>query len=105
MRRTPWLTVAAGAAAGARPLAGHVKFQACNDQVCLAPASVPFTLALAIAGEAGAGAGAPADTAAAPAPASDTTAAPEGSGFTTAPPPGGAPAAPIGAEERLEDAL
>jgi thiol:disulfide interchange protein DsbD len=40
------------AAAGARTLAGTLRFQSCNDQVCLAPAEVPVSIAVRIEGAA-----------------------------------------------------
>jgi thiol:disulfide interchange protein DsbD len=44
------LSAAPGAAAGSVTLAGRVQFQSCNDQVCLAPVSVPFNLVVMVAG-------------------------------------------------------
>jgi thiol:disulfide interchange protein DsbD len=38
------ISAAADATPGERTLAGTVEFQACNDQVCLAPTKVPFTI-------------------------------------------------------------
>ena len=96
------IAIAATAAAGARTLSGQVKFQACNDQVCLAPTSIPFTALLTVAGEAVAG-GAPGDSSvAAP---SDTATAPAGQGFATAPPADGGTSAPATAEGKLEAAM
>ncbi len=68
------LVAAADATPGERALEGTIKFQACNDQVCLTPASVPFTIPVAVV------AGPPE---AAPAPAIPAA------GFMTAPPAGG----------------
>jgi len=97
--RLPLIAVA-GTAQGKLTLAGAVGFQACNDQVCLAPSSVPFELVVSVEGVAaggmpggeGGGAASPgADAAIAP-PASDAggapggTSPPSGTGFTTAPP-------------------
>jgi thiol:disulfide interchange protein DsbD len=86
------VVVAAGTAPGAVAAQGTVQFQACNDEVCLAPASVPFEVQVTvIAG----------DTSATtePAPPANTPpldpaggTATSGSGFTTAPPPGTAAA-------------
>ena len=42
--------IAADAAPGARTLSGTLGYQPCNDQQCLAPASVPFTAALTVRG-------------------------------------------------------
>ena len=101
---------AAASATGHVVLKGKVKFQSCNDQVCLPPASVDFDLPVDVAGgstpSGGAsnrgGSTAP-GTAASPSPpaASDTGAA-TGAGtssgspgsFTTAPPPKGAAPVP-----------
>ena len=41
---------AAAAASGTREIRGTLAFQPCNDEQCLAPASVPFTATIAIAG-------------------------------------------------------
>ncbi len=88
--RVPLIAVA-GTAEGTVTLKGTVGFQACNDQVCLAPSTTPFELVVAIKGVAVGGtpsAGAPSDAA----PGTDARAAPGGSslpsgtGFTTAPP-------------------
>lgn len=96
------IAIAKDAATGARTLPGQIKFQACNDQVCLAPTSIPFTLALTIA-VAGAPSGAPPDTATSAVPP-ETAEAP-GEGFTTAPPPGGAAGPPSTTESKLEGAM
>ena len=50
------LAAAPTATNGAHTLAGSVRFQACNDEVCLAPTSVPFTLEVAVTGGGAAGA-------------------------------------------------
>lgn len=84
------VVVAAGTAPGAVTAQGTVQFQACNDEVCLAPASVPFeVMVTVVAGDTSATGVAipPADTTL-PEPAGG--AAPSGAGFTTAPPPGAA---------------
>jgi len=99
------LSAAADAAHGARVMKGTVSFQACNDQLCLTPASVPFELKVEVTGEApggagsapgagpgAAGSGAPPGGAAAP---EGGVAPPPGSGFATAPPAGGARAAAL----------
>jgi thiol:disulfide interchange protein DsbD len=44
------LTVSRLAPGGTHTLSGKVTFQGCNDELCLAPVSTPFTLALTIAG-------------------------------------------------------
>ncbi len=52
------LTVAAGAASGARKLTGSLQFQSCNDQVCLTPVTVRFDVpVVVVAGAAGAAPG------------------------------------------------
>jgi thiol:disulfide interchange protein DsbD len=85
------LAAAPTAAGGAHVLAGSVRFQSCNDQVCLAPASVPFTLMVTVTGgtvaDVAPPAGAePGDTSAAS--SADTGVAPA----ATATPAGAAPA-------------
>jgi thiol:disulfide interchange protein DsbD len=91
------LSAAPGTANGARTLAGQVRFQSCNDQVCLAPASVPFALAVTVSGGgapgAASGPGGPAgarDTAVAR--GDNAAATPPGAGTT------GGPAAPGAAQ-------
>jgi thiol:disulfide interchange protein DsbD len=88
------LVVDAGAPQGSHTLRGRVSFQSCNDQVCLAPANIPFELVVTVDGVAAA---APAsDTSATTSAAAETTAsAPQGAGFATAPPAGGAAAAAV----------
>ncbi|TMQ73686.1 MAG: hypothetical protein E6K81_03490 [Candidatus Eisenbacteria bacterium] len=92
------LSAAAGAAGGAHTLKGTIAFQACNDQVCLPPAKVPFEVDVTVGG-AGAGtspaARESAGTAAGPPPLTGAAAAPPsgaGAGFATAPPTGAAAA-------------
>lgn len=83
------IAAAATAAPGTHTLNGAVQFQACDDNVCLPPASVPFTVAVTItapdpAAAAAPEASAPFDTTeAAPA---EAAAAPAPEGFMTAPP-------------------
>lgn len=94
------LTADAGVAQGPRTLHGTVSFQSCNDQVCLAPTSVPFDLVVTVQGVA---TGAPAtgtiaDTAGALPGAgtiADTAGAAPGAGIMTAPPAGGASASVV----------
>ena len=83
------LTAAAGAATGARSLAGTLRFQSCNDQVCLPPATVSFTIPVTVTA-AGAGAATPPGS---PAGSSGAFLPPPES-FATAPPRGGAPTVP-----------
>ncbi len=93
------LTAAADAAPGPRTIVGTLRFQGCNDQVCLPPATVPVRLVVTVAGEAPAGGvvdSSPLEVApvapAAPDASVDTTLAPI-AGFETGPPPGGVAAA------------
>ncbi|MBI5708848.1 MAG: thioredoxin family protein [Candidatus Eisenbacteria bacterium] len=72
------LAAAPGAPNGTHVLKGKVRFQACNDQVCLAPAGVPFEIAATVSG--GTSAAPPQAGAAAP-------------GAARAPPPQRAPGA------------
>jgi len=78
------LTAAADAAPGPRTITGTLRFQACDNQVCLPPATVPIRLAVTVAGDASA----PGPEAA----ATDSAVAP-GAGFETAPPADGGVAA------------
>jgi thiol:disulfide interchange protein DsbD len=103
------ITADAQAARGALQLAAKVRFQACNDQICLTPASVPFVVPVEVLaagappGEGSTGAakslateprsGATPLRSAAPGEFSPDGAPAKGSGFTTAPPKGGATSA------------
>jgi thiol:disulfide interchange protein DsbD len=78
------ISAAAGAAPGAHTLQGHVRFQSCNDQLCLAPASVSFEVPLTVTAGAAGGTTAQIDTA-----TSADTSTESAQGFATAPPPGG----------------
>jgi thiol:disulfide interchange protein DsbD len=78
------VSVTSGAAPGARSLAGKLRFQACNDQLCLPPSTVEFKLAVDVAS---AGGGATATAGGAP---GGTSAA----GDAASPAPGGASVAP-----------
>ena len=85
--------IAPGAAPGPRTLKGTLRFQACNDQICLPPAKLAFDAPLEIVAAGAAGTAlAPADTtrASVPAPA---PIAPAPSAFTTQPPANGGRAA------------
>jgi thioredoxin:protein disulfide reductase len=53
------LIAARDAATGSRALNGTVSFQSCNDEVCLAPASVPFQVAVTVEGVAAQGSSGP----------------------------------------------
>ncbi|MEP7028767.1 MAG: cytochrome c biogenesis protein CcdA [Candidatus Eisenbacteria bacterium] len=46
------VTAAATAAPGAHELVGALRFQSCNDQVCLPPASIPVRIAMRVEGTA-----------------------------------------------------
>jgi thiol:disulfide interchange protein DsbD len=96
------ITVPLSASAGAASttLQGTVEFQSCNNQVCLAPAKVPFTVEVTVAGVADPASSAAADTAAA---ADAAGATPDGGTFSTAAPAGGAASAV--AKNELEEAL
>ena len=95
------LQAAANAVSGTQTLSGKVSFQACNDQVCLPPASVPFSVQVTVGGGTAPGAAttidtvshAAADSAAAPRAPADTLASSPGNGFMTAPPASAAAAA------------
>jgi|KBSSwiStaDraftv2_1062776.scaffolds.fasta_scaffold23012_2 thiol:disulfide interchange protein DsbD len=102
------LTAAATSPAGRRTLSGTLRFQACNDQLCLAPATVSFKLPVEVTA---ATASSPATTAtppaaAGPATTSDSTAAqaitPAGPSPST-PPRQGSQSAVIG--KQLQAAL
>lgn len=86
------LEAGAGAVNGEHVLKGTLQFQACNDQVCLAPARVPFEVRLAVTGGVDPGTAPAGDSmataVAAPdsAPSAPDTTAP--SGFTTSAPAG-----------------
>lgn len=84
------LSAGAGAASGRHSLSGSVRFQACNDQVCLAPVEVPVAIAVTVTG--GASAPAPGTTQTPPEPSHatiDSTAAasPETSAVVGGAPP------------------
>lgn len=53
------LAAAPTAANGVHRLVGGVRFQSCNDEVCLAPTSVPFTLVVTVTGGGAPGASPP----------------------------------------------
>lgn len=78
------LMAGATTAQGAHKLQGHVRFQSCNDQLCLAPASVTFDVPVTVTAAGSAGTTANVDTA-----ASADTSQQATQGFATAPPPGG----------------
>ncbi len=109
------LSAAANAVNGAHAMKGKVEFQSCNDQLCLAPTSVPFTIEVTVSGGVAEGApnaaasAAPETTAAAPAGAAPESAAvapatEPGTGFMTAPPADG-DANKSASQRRLEEAL
>jgi thiol:disulfide interchange protein DsbD len=103
------VAAAATAPAGERTLTGAIRFQACNDQVCLAPAVVAFTIPVRVTAAAAtpvspangtpiASPGAPPSGAAAGAPVGSGTAAGAVSGLVTAPPSGTSAATAKGLE-------
>lgn len=106
------LTAAANAANGTHTLSGKVSYQGCNDEVCLAPATVPFTVEVTVTGGAEPGSAAAAGGDAA---APDSAAAPgqpaAGTGFVTERPadaaavPAGGAATGDAVQKRLMDAL
>ncbi len=91
------LQALASATNGTHTLKGKVSFQSCNDQVCLPPASVAYTVDVTVEGGAAPGAlaandtasHASADSAASPRAPADSAAS-TGQGFMTAPPAVGA---------------
>jgi thiol:disulfide interchange protein DsbD len=91
----------AGANATSGTLAGTVRFQGCNDQLCLQPASVPFEVQVTVTAAAAAPALTAADSVVLAQPEPAATARDSGT-FTTAPPAAGDP---TGQRARLESAL
>jgi thioredoxin:protein disulfide reductase len=84
------ITAAASVASGAHELHGSVQFQSCNDEVCLAPATIPFTVAVTVT----AGGASPAPSTS-PTPDTASTMPPQtGGGSSAAPPPTGFATAP-----------
>ena len=76
------LVAARTAVNGVLRLTGHVRFQPCDDEVCLAPASVPFTLEVTVTGGRASGEAPPAGAAlsdTAGVPGADTAAGASGS--------------------------
>src|SRR5688572_15346297 len=93
------LAIDGAAAEGPRTLRGMLRFQACNNEVCLPPAAVPVRIALVVEGG-----GAPTDSApptivlvpiqdSVSTPAADSAAGLTSEGLSTGPPPGGVAAA------------
>ncbi|MBI5168622.1 MAG: thioredoxin fold domain-containing protein [Candidatus Eisenbacteria bacterium] len=108
------LTASATAENGTHTLKGTVAYQGCNDQVCLAPTKVPFTVDVTVTGGVEPGAEAIAAAANPDSAVSSDTLADSGAGgaepsegFTTAMPEGGenAPPPATGAAQGLQDAL
>lgn len=87
------ITASAAPGNGVHRLSGRVSYQGCNDQVCLAPANVPFTVEVTVTGGAD-GAYDSTGRALGQAASADSEAVEEapvrGSGFVTGPPAGGA---------------
>ena len=97
------VVASATAAPGSRELTGTLRFQACNDQVCLAPATIPFRVTVVVSGGGATAAirmttpdttgttGSPGSTATQAPQGSDSSAAgaPQGAGVTPAPPKAG----------------
>ncbi|MGH7725393.1 MAG: protein-disulfide reductase DsbD family protein [Candidatus Eiseniibacteriota bacterium] len=95
------LRVAPDAAPGPRTVNATLRFQSCNDQVCLPPASIPVKIALMVEGEpvsapaaGAAGTGGATGTSGATGTAADTSAGGTTSGGTSAPPVGAFETAP-----------
>jgi thiol:disulfide interchange protein DsbD len=92
------LTATARAANGSHTLKGTLRYQSCNDQVCMAPVTIPVAIAVTVTGGAAPGAAAT-DTASSPVavgtPEVDTSHAAAGPGFTTGPPPQGTATAAV----------
>ena len=85
------VAIASGVAPGPHTLAGTLRYQACNDELCLAPVSIPFEVTIDVTSASPAGAtaiprGAAAESAAR---APTDTGSAAGSGLVSAPPPGG----------------
>jgi thiol:disulfide interchange protein DsbD len=86
------IVVAADAASGRHKLKGTLSFQSCNDQVCLPPARIAFTIELMVTGGSAAGPAPatrgtpPADTTSESAPAAEAAADTTAPGW--GPPPG-----------------
>lgn len=80
---------------------GTLHFQACNNQICLQPASITFPVTIEVVGPPVTQDGEPADTMAAAAPTPDTTSVT--GAFTTSAPTGGAASAQK--KSQLEEAL
>lgn len=111
-RVTVPLSASAAPVNGVHELRGRVSYQGCNDQVCLAPATVPFTVTVTVTGgvEPGAAPAGAADTTAAAGGAPDAVAPAPGTGFVTERPAGagvaaGGASAGDAAQKRLMDAL
>jgi thiol:disulfide interchange protein DsbD len=81
------LAVAPDAAAGDYRVTGAVRYQACNDQLCLAPVSKPFSAIVTVAGAARG------TTAPPPATGTAKSASPSGPGAPAPTPSAGAPSA------------
>lgn len=92
------LTVSVMTPGGTYAMEGTLRFQACNDEVCLAPVTVPFTLEVAVEGTQAAPRDPTPEAGRAPpgevgAPPGDTRETPVEDGFESVPPvDGGAPA-------------
>ncbi len=102
------VTIAATATNGTHTLRGTVEYQGCNDQVCLTPTVVQFTVDVTVTGGAAAGgllaspdSAAATDSTRAPPADSAVGTTPSGSDFQTGPPPGSSGAV----QQRLESAL
>lgn len=97
------ITVAANATSGT--LKGKVRFQACDNQVCLAPSSVEFTVAITVTGASPVAGTSPAPPAANEAVVSPAPPASNATGTTVSAPPATGGAASSRARGQLEQAL
>lgn len=90
------LTATADAENGEHVLRGKLRFQTCNDEICLPPTTVPFELRVTVTGGVKPGiARAAVESTATASPATPPGTPGAGEGFTTAPPPKGAGAGMI----------
>ena len=88
------------AVTGAHVLKGFVEFQSCNDQVCLPPTKVPFSVSVTVTGGSATGAGLDTTVAVEPAPGPA-----QGTGFATSAPAGYSAQQASAAKSKLGDAL
>jgi len=85
------VSAAASAPAGAHTIAGKLRFQACNDQICLPPATKDFQVAVEVSGNGSSSNGSAGSPGASPGAGLVTSAPPAGSGASS----GGAIQSPL----------